>query len=116
MLESAGQRVFFQRIEQESDPVSLVREFFNGIDIVIAEGFTKHSVPKIEVFRSSEHDQPHYDPSRQNADDWFAMITDDRRRELPFPTFQFSDTAWLVTLAAMAWDRAMIIDGQRGNA
>ena len=111
MIESAGQRVLFQRLEEASDPVSLTREFFRGTDIVIAEGFTKHSVPKIEVFRDSQHDQPHYDPSRPNADDWFAMVTDDRTREFPFPAFQFSDTAWLVTLASMAWDRAMLIGG-----
>ena len=79
-------------------------------DIVIAEGFTNHTVPKIEVFRPSEHERPHYDPSRPNAGDWFAMVTDDRIGEFPFPVFRFSDTAWLVTISSMAWENAMPID------
>ena len=110
MIESSGHRVFFQRLQKESDPVSLVQEFMRGTDIVIAEGFTKHSVPKIEVFRSSQHDKPRYDPSLPNADDWVAMMTDSTMPDLPFPVFRFSDTSWLVTLSHMAWDKAMLIE------
>lgn len=110
MLESSGQRVLFQRLQEESDPVTLSREFMQGTDIVIAEGFTSHTVPKIEVFRPSEHERPHYDPSRPNASDWFAMVTDDQVGEFPFPVFRFSDTAWLVTISSMAWSNAMVIE------
>lgn len=110
MLESSGQRVLFQRLQEESGPVTLAHQFMQGTDIVIAEGFTSHAVPKIEVFRPSEHEQPHYDPSRPNASDWFAMVTDDRVGEFPFPVFRFSDTAWLVTISSMAWSNAMVIE------
>ncbi len=111
MIESARERVLFQRLEQESDPITLVQQFMRGTDIVIAEGFTKHAVPKIEVFRRGEHDRPHYDPSRPNASDWFAMVTDEESPEFPFPAFRFSDTAWLVTLSRVAWKKALLIEG-----
>ena len=26
------------------------------------------------------------------------------------PTFRFTDTGWLVTLAQLAWDRAVVVD------
>ena len=41
--------------------------------------------------------------------DWVAMVTDDRSLRLPIPVFRFSDTAWLVTIANLAWDRAKIL-------
>ncbi len=109
LIESSGQRVLFQRLQEESDPVALARQFMVGIDIVIAEGFTRFAVPKIEVFRSAEHEKPHFDPSRSNAGDWFVMITDEDAGVYPFPTLEFSDTAWLVTLSKMAWQQAMLV-------
>jgi len=38
-----------------------------------------------------------------------AMVTDNAKFRAPFPVFRFSDTAWLVTLANIAWDRALIL-------
>ncbi len=111
LLESAGQRVLFQQLDEEADPVTLARQYMSGTDIVIAEGFTRHPVPKIEVFRRKEHDEPHYSPSHPNAEYWFAMVTDHVAVDYPFPTFQFSDTSWWVNLSKMAWDKAMIIEG-----
>ena len=110
LIESSGQRVLFQRLQEESDPATLARQFMMGTDIVITEGFTRSAVPKIEVFRSTEHEKPHFDPTRPNADDWFVMITDDDDGRYPFPTLRFSDTAWLVTLTGMAWHNAMVIE------
>jgi hypothetical protein len=37
------------------------------------------------------------------------MVTDHAGFRAPFPVFRFSDTAWLVSLASMAWDRAKIL-------
>ncbi len=111
LLESAGHRVLFQQLDEEADPVTLARQYMSGTDIVLAEGFTTHSVPKIEVFRREEHDEPRYSPSHPNAEHWFAMVTDHPALDYPFPTFQFTDTSWLVTLSKMAWNKAMIIEG-----
>lgn len=111
LLESAGHRVLFQQLDEEADPVTLARQYMSGTDIVLAEGFTTHSIPKIEVFRREEHDEPHYSPSHPNAEHWFAMVTDHVAVDYPFPTFRFSDTSWFVNLSKMAWNKAMIIEG-----
>lgn len=110
VLESAGQRVLFQRLEEETDPVMLSRQFMQGLDLVIAEGFTMSSVPKIEVFRRQAHESSYFDPTRPNAGAWFAAVTDDSKLDFPFPSFCFTDTGWLVTLCSLAWERAMLID------
>lgn len=110
LLESAASRILFQRLEEETDPISLAREYMKGTDIVLAEGFTKHPVPRVEVFRRAAHAEPHYDASHPQAEQWFAIVTDDETLEYPFPTFRFSDTAWLVTLSKLAWSKAMIVD------
>ena len=110
LIESSGHRALIQRLEEEEDPMTLARRYMLGTDIVIAEGFTKHPIPKIEVYRRKAHDEPHYASTNPNADQWFAMVTDDETTEYPFPTFQLSDTAWLVTLSKLAWGKAMIIE------
>ncbi len=113
VLESSGLRVLFQRVEDAADPIVLSRQYMRGVDLVIAEGFTNSSVPKIEVFRSKAHDSPHYDPARPNADNWVAIVTDVTSMEFPFPSFRFADTSWLVTLSGLAWDLAMPIEDYR---
>ncbi len=110
LIEAPATRVFFERVSEESDPIALARRFMLGVDIVIAEGFTSSPLPKIEVFRSSEHKTPRYDPSLANAASWIAIVTDGKHLDVPFPLFRFNDTALLVTLSAIAWDGAQVIE------
>lgn len=109
LLEAPGERVLFERTETGGDPIMLARRYLDGADIVLAEGFSAYPLPKIEVFRTACGDQPIYDPSRDNADQWVAVITDSSTFRAPFPVFRFSDTSWLVSLATLAWDRARIL-------
>jgi len=109
LLEAPGQRVLFERTQQESDPFTLARRYLDGADIVIVEGFSLHPVPKIEVYRLACGDQPLFDPEKHDPSDWVAMVTDNPKFRGPFPVFRFTDTAWLVTLANLAWDRAKIL-------
>jgi molybdopterin-guanine dinucleotide biosynthesis protein MobB len=111
LIEAPTTRVLFERIRDEPDPIALARRFMIGADIVIAEGFTASYLPKIEVFRSSEHKTPRYDASLPNAKSWVAIVTDGQHFDVPFPLFRFNDTALLVTLSALAWDAAYVIDG-----
>jgi molybdopterin-guanine dinucleotide biosynthesis protein B len=111
MIASPGSRVLFHRTDAEADPIALAREYMQGMDLVIVEGFTKRQIPKIEVFRRGIHATPLYDPSNENAEDWVAMVTDDPPFDLPFPYFRFSDTSWLMALASIAWEHAIPIDG-----
>lgn len=109
LLEAPGERVLFERTDHEEDPVTLARRYLEGADIILVEGFSAHPLPKIEVFRRACGDQPIYDPAREDADQWVAMITDHPSFRAPFPVFRFTDTSWLVALANLAWDRARIL-------
>lgn len=109
LMESPGQRVLFERTTEESDPVTLARQYLTGADIVLVEGFKRAPLPKIEVYRRAAGPQPVFDPTVHDPAQWIAMVTDDRALRAPFPVFRFSDTAWLVTLANLAWDRAAIL-------
>lgn len=109
LIESVGHRALFQQLDEASDPVTLARKFMDGLDLVIAEGFTAHPIPKVEVFRREVHDTPKYDPSLDNADQWVAVVTDDPNLDLPIPVFNFADTGWLVTLSKFVWEKAQVL-------
>lgn len=109
LLEAPGERVLFERTDSDGDPMALARRYLDGADIVLAEGFSAYPLPKIEVYRLACGEKPIYDPSRDNADQWVAVLTDNPTFRAPFPVFRFSDTSWLVSLATLAWDRARIL-------
>jgi len=109
VLEAPGERVIFERTEREADPVTLAQRYLDGADIVLAEGFSAHPLPKIEVYRTACGDRPIYDASRPDAGLWVAMVTDNPTFRAPFPVFRFTDTSWLVALSNLAWDRARIL-------
>src|SRR5213078_4088677 len=92
-----------------SDPITLARRYLDGADIVLAEGFKRAPLPKVEVYRLAAGPDPIFDPKAHDPADWVAMVTDNPRYRAEFPVFGFSDTAWLVTLANLAWDRAKIL-------
>jgi molybdopterin-guanine dinucleotide biosynthesis protein MobB len=108
MLEAPGERLLLERTPAEADPVTLARRYLDGADIVLAEGFSSHPLPRVEVHRR-QCGPPVFDAARHDATAWIAIISDDAGLRAPFPVFRFSDTSWLMTLANMAWDRAKVI-------
>lgn len=110
LMESPGNRGMVGQPDAEADPLTLVRRHFDDCDIVIVEGFRTHPIPKIEVHRTAIHPTPLFAPDRDDADQWIAMLTDDRSVRVPFPCFNFSDTAWFTSLAHLAWIRALPLD------
>jgi molybdopterin-guanine dinucleotide biosynthesis protein MobB len=77
LIASPDLRVLFERTPDEYDPVALARRYLGDADIVLAEGYKRAPIPKIEVFRPSVADQPLYDPDSADADLWAAIVTDD---------------------------------------
>jgi molybdopterin-guanine dinucleotide biosynthesis protein MobB len=94
MIEGPGGRAYFERTDEERDPVSLARHFMAGVDIVIAEGFMRHAIPRIEVFRHAVHDRPHYAPDHPAAAQWIGMLSDEASLTVPFPTLLLTGV-WL---------------------
>jgi molybdopterin-guanine dinucleotide biosynthesis protein MobB len=109
LMEAPGQRVLFEHTERESDPISLARAYLRDADIVLVEGFKRAPLPKIEVYRTVAGPKPIFDPAVHDPTDWVAIVTDDSNLRAPFPVFRFNDTAWLVTIANLVWDRAKIL-------
>ena len=110
LIESPGHRVLFERTDQESDPLTLIRRYLQDMDIVVLEGFKSYPIPKIEVHRTTEHPTPLFDTTSDEPGDWVAMVTDDKSLRLPFPCFAFTDTSWFTNLAHIAWDGAALIE------
>ena len=109
LLEGPGQRVLWEKTAREADPLALARRYLDGADIVLLEGFESAPLPKIEVYRLAAGSEPLFDAAAHDPATWIAMVTDNSSYRAVFPVFRFSDTAWLVTLANLAWDRAKIL-------
>jgi molybdopterin-guanine dinucleotide biosynthesis protein MobB len=110
LISSPDLRVLFERSADEYDPVGLARQYLHGADIVLAEGFKRAPLPKIEVYRQSVAPTPIYQADAPNAADWVAIVTDDLEFSADCPVLHFNDTIWLQLLANLAWDRSLILD------
>lgn len=110
LMEFPAGRVLFEHTKAEGEPLALARRYLDGVDIVLVEGYKKSSLPKIEVHRKSKHREPLFDPASPDAKQWVALVTDDEMLRVAIPTFRFTDTGWLVTLAQLAWDRAVVVE------
>ena len=102
-------RGLFERVRDDTDPITLAKEYLDGADLVIAEGFTDYPLPKIEVFRREVSDTPHYDGSLESAANWIAIVCDDDTFHADCTVLRFRDTMWLQLLANLAWDGAKVI-------
>jgi len=80
-------------------------------DIVLAEGYKRAPIPKIEVFRPSVSPTPIFDATAPDAHLWTAIVTDDLDFESPCKVIRFQDTMWLQLLASLTTECALAIDG-----
>ncbi|MEE8060829.1 MAG: molybdopterin-guanine dinucleotide biosynthesis protein B [Gemmatimonadales bacterium] len=109
LIASPTTRGLFERVRDDTDPITLAKEYLDGADLVIAEGFTDYPLPKIEVFRREVSDTPHYDRSSDSAANWIAIVCDDDTFRADCTVLRFRDTMWLQLLANLAWDGAKVI-------
>jgi molybdopterin-guanine dinucleotide biosynthesis protein B len=110
LIASPELRVLFERSTDAYDPVGLARQYMQGADIVLTEGYKAAPLPKIEVFRRAAGATPLYDPAAPNAHQWVAIITDDPDFTARCSVLRFHDTIWLQLLANLAWERSQILE------
>ena len=102
-------RVLFERTPDDYDPIGLARRYLSDADIILAEGFSRAPLPKVEVFRRVVARAPIYDDEGQDRSRWLAVVTDDEDLRADCPVLRFRDTMWLQLLANLAWDGALIL-------
>ena len=103
-------RVLFERSPDNYDPIGLARQYMQGADIVLTEGYKAAPLPKIEVYRKAAGNSPLYNPTAQNAEQWVAIVTDDPDFSATCPVLHFQDTIWLQLLANLAWERSLTLE------
>jgi molybdopterin-guanine dinucleotide biosynthesis protein MobB len=111
LIASPDLRVLFERSPDDYDPIGLARQYMQGADVVLTEGYKAAPLPKIEVFRREVARSPLYDAAAANAAQWVAVVTDDPDFAAQCQVLHFHDTIWLQLLASLAWDRALVLDG-----
>ena len=109
IVASPGVRVITERREDDTDPVTLARRYFDGADLVLVEGFTAAPIPKIEVYRREAGNAPLYQRTLPGAAHWLAIVTDDEKLEAGCTVLRFRDTMWLQLLANLGWEKAQIL-------
>ena len=110
LIASPQLRVLFERSPDNYDPIDLARQYMHGADIVLVEGYKGAPLPKIEVYRKAVASAPIYDKGLPNADQWVAVVTDDRAFRADCTVLHFDDTFWLQLLTNLAWERSLILD------
>jgi molybdopterin-guanine dinucleotide biosynthesis protein MobB len=110
LIASPELRVLFERTPDDYDPIGLARQYMQGADIVLTEGFKAAPLPKIEVFRRAANPKPIYHPDAPNASQWAAIVTDDRDFTAVCSVLHFDDTIWLQLLATLAWERSLSLE------
>jgi len=83
----------------------LVNSYFSDVDLVLAEGYKKESLPKIEIFRSTVHAEPLPDP----GEDLIAIISDVALAR-SIPCYRLSETR---ELAEFLVERLLKIPGRQ---
>ena len=76
-------------------------------DIVVCEGFKRSSLPKIEVFRTTAHRAPLYDPADEASRHYLAIVADTAIDGASVPVISLDDSAWLDRLADLVERRIM---------
>ena len=110
LLATPDLRVLFERTPDEYDPAALARRYLSDADLVLAEGYKRAPIPKIEVYRPSLGAPPLYDRDSPEAARWAAIVTDDLDFQAGCKVVRFQDTMWLQLLATLTQECAQAID------
>lgn len=103
-------RVVLEHRLDDNDPVGLAQRYLEDADIVLAEGFSRAPLPKIEVHRRVASKTPLFDADAANTKEWIALVTDDADLRASCLVLRFQDTMWLHLLASVAWEQALKVN------
>jgi molybdopterin-guanine dinucleotide biosynthesis protein B len=76
LLSSPAGIGFIQKTAEDTPVKTLIRSYFDHVDLVFLEGYKQEKLPKIEVFRSTLYDTPLEDP----GETLIAAVSDVRIR------------------------------------
>ncbi|MHC4777712.1 MAG: molybdopterin-guanine dinucleotide biosynthesis protein B [Planctomycetota bacterium] len=116
-LSGPGQTAFFQREEEEPDPREVLGRFFEGTDIVIAEGYKRGPFPKIEVARRQRGESLIAGP-----EDGLVAVVADFDPGMDVPCFSLDDIEGVVGFLeekimakwqAPGWTAEVTVDGKK---
>ena len=84
---------FIRDTRREIPVPELVNLYFTDVDLVLAEGYKKEALPKVEIFRSAIHAEPLPDP----GEELIAMVSD-VETDRDIPRFGLDETRQLAEL------------------
>jgi molybdopterin-guanine dinucleotide biosynthesis protein B len=90
-----------ERWTEELGPEEIAERYMNDASVVICEGFTTSTLPKIEVYRTQAHAEPLYVAHSPQAAHYLALVTDKENLEVDVPVIPLSDADWLAQLATL---------------
>ncbi|MEW5908963.1 MAG: molybdopterin-guanine dinucleotide biosynthesis protein B [Thermodesulfobacteriota bacterium] len=86
VLVSSPGKIMMIKDDTESESLDRLESYFQGVDLVIAEGFKKEPRPKVEVFRSEVHSKPLFQGNKELV----AMVSDSDI-SIDVPLFRFHE-------------------------
>ncbi len=83
VIASAPGQIMMLKEDRNSESISALEKYFDGLDLVITEGFKKKNRPKIEIFREEIHNSPVC-----KADKYLVAFVSDSEMDLDVPRFK----------------------------
>ena len=93
VIASPAQIAVVEDAERDYGIAELAERYIRGVDLVISEGFKKNNLPKIEVWRASEHQE-----FLCEAKDNLIAIASDQPAERGVPRFTLDDIPGITDL------------------
>ncbi len=108
LIASPTLRVLFERAADDYDPVGLARRYMADADIVIVEGFSRSTLPRLEIWRSILEEPPLY-TGHAVPSLWLGVVSD-AVLEAPCPVLALDAPDHADRAAELAWAGAMLLD------
>lgn len=77
VVSSPSRLALIKRVEQETPLTEIVSQFMKDRQIILAEGYYRSDLPKLEVHRSEAHEQPLTTPENAADKRVLAVVTED---------------------------------------